>query len=209
MNNLYILNRFSLFPADTVTSGLVGLTGRGYAIGRQSIWESTVTVVGITLCVVIVIVSVAFVCHHHIARKRYRANMVKNTSNHQALLAHAADPANNTSSVNGSFAEPVRDANGKIKSKSHSSTDGTPHGSRHPSMTEPSPHLGFAARASRTAGVSVTPDSQRKISGGHRSVSGPSPVVSHRSMRSPHSTEMPFCKTGLPIHKSDFDGNLE
>lgn len=140
------------------------------------------TVAGISLCVLIVIVSIGFVCHHHLAQRRLRAKLL-HTPAHQALLGRKGDSAapgtcQPPGSVDGgsSFAEPS--SSRRRKSSSATPTGG---GSRRPSLVEPTPWTPGSVRASAPPmEPGSTPDLLRK----QRQVPGASPAVSRHSRAS-------------------------
>ena len=72
-------------------------------------WQSTVTLIGIVLCVIVVIASIAFACHHRYALRHRRR---KKLQAHQALLSNGVGVSSplhsiGSSSVNMSFSDPV------------------------------------------------------------------------------------------------------
>ena len=77
---------------------------------KQKIWESTITVVGIVLCGVIILATVAFVCHHRVTNKRKRE---KRAHAHDALLTNGGMPnspshsGSGLGSPNASYADPL------------------------------------------------------------------------------------------------------
>lgn len=65
-------------------------------------WANTVTLIGIALCVVVILATIAFVCHHRVMRKRKRR---KKLAANQALLNNgevANSPSHSGQSIQGS-----------------------------------------------------------------------------------------------------------
>ena len=88
----------------------------GSGDGDQHMWESTVTIVGIALCAIIVLVTIALVCHHRIAKKRRQKDKQAVPAN-QALLVNgevANSPSHSGNSFQGSTNASYGDPTGAV-----------------------------------------------------------------------------------------------